>query len=104
VRGPWHIRFDGGRQQRYLADRREVLRYVLDIGRQSTDPRFELWLEETESSTVAGVGADAGRPGVRGRRFALVEILDLSEPGTPERLRAELDQLADSADSAEESR
>jgi hypothetical protein len=93
--GPWHLRFDGGRQQRYLADRREVLRYVLDIGRQSADPRFEVWAETEPPRTAGGAAAAAGRS------FSLVEVLDLSLPEVREQVRAELDRLADGARSAE---
>lgn len=91
----WQLRFDGGRQQRYLPDRRSALRYVLEIARQNRDPRFELWAE-AEPVRLAD-----GSPG--GRRFALVEVLDLAAPGVPDRIRAELTELStmDSTDPAE---
>ena len=41
----WQLRFDGGRQQRYLPDRRSVLRYVLAIAGQTAEPVFEVWGE-----------------------------------------------------------
>ena len=43
--GEWQLRFDGGRQQRYLPDRRSVLRYVLAIAAQTAEPVFEVWGE-----------------------------------------------------------
>lgn len=82
---PWQVRFDGGRQQRYLADRRSVLRYVLDVGPRSLDARFEVW-REGEPIRLAD-GSDGGR------RFEFVEVLDLTEPGATERITAELEQL-----------
>jgi hypothetical protein len=78
----WQLRFDGGRQQRYLPDRREVLRYVLAIAEQSREPVFEVW---TEGEPVRL--AD-GRNG--GRRFVRVEVIDLRVDGTAERIREEL--------------
>jgi hypothetical protein len=78
----WQIRFDGGHQQRYLPDRRSVLRYVLGLGAKAGSIRFEVF---TESAPV--LLAD-GSPG--GRTFSLTEVIDLSRPGEAERLRAEL--------------
>jgi hypothetical protein len=77
----WQLRFDGGHQQRYLPDRRAVLRYVLSISGHSPDPRFEVWHE------------DAGEA-VPGRTFTLVEVLDLGRPGERARILAELRQEA----------
>ncbi len=79
---PWQLRFDDGHQQRYLADRAAVLRYVLAIGGKAGSKRFEVFAE-----TVQVVLAD-GSPG--GRAFSLAEVIDLSRPGETERLTAEL--------------
>ena len=57
--------FDGGHQQRYLPDRRAVLRYVLAVGPRAASPRFEV-LTETGRVRLAD-GTDGGR------QFALVE-------------------------------
>jgi hypothetical protein len=81
----WQLRFDGGRQQRYLPDRRSVLHYVLAIGPQAPDPRFEVWAAG-ERLRLAD-GSDGGAV------FSLVEVLDLSSPGVRERVRAELESL-----------
>jgi hypothetical protein len=78
----WQIRFDDGHQQRYLPDRRSVLRYVLGIGAKAGSTRFEVF---TESGPV--LLAD-GSPG--GRAFSLAEVIDLTRPGEKERLQAEL--------------
>lgn len=82
----WQLRFDGGRQQRYLPDRCTVLRYVLAIAEQTRDPVFEVW-GEGEPVRLAG-----GRTG--GRRFVRLEVIDLRVSGTAERLRDELAGLA----------
>ena len=79
----WQVLFDGGHQQRYLPDRQAVLRYVLAIGPHSASTRFEVFAE------TAPVQLADGSDG--GRRFALVEVIDLSRPGEAERLRQELD-------------
>src|SRR5438132_13618229 len=68
----WQVLFDGGHQQRYLPDRRAVLRYVLAVGPRAASPRFEV-LAETRRVRLAD-GTD-GR-----RQFALVEVIDLSLP------------------------
>ena len=78
----WQVRFDGGHQQRYLPDRSAVLRYVLAVGPHAAGPRFEVFAE-TEPVRLAD-GSDGGR------RFALVEVIDLDRPGEAERLRQEL--------------
>ena len=80
----WQIRFDGGRQQRYLPDRTAVVQYVLSIGSRTREPRFEVFAEG-EPVRLAD-----GSPG--GRQFELAEVLDLREPGVRERLIAELMQ------------
>ena len=80
--GTWQVVFDGGHQQRYLPDRRAVLRFVLAVGPQATDSRFEV-LTETGRLRLAD-GSDGGR------QFALVEVIDLTRPGEIERLRREL--------------
>lgn len=80
--GAWQVRFDGGHQQRYLPDRAAVLRYVLAVGPRAASPRFEVFAE-----TPGAVMAD-GSSG--GRRFELVEVIDLARDGEVGRLRAEL--------------
>jgi len=80
--GTWQVLFDGGHQQRYLPDRRAVLRFVLAVGPQATSSRFEV-LTETGRLRLAD-GSDGGR------QFALVEVIDLARPGEFERLRREL--------------
>jgi hypothetical protein len=67
---------------RYLPDRHTVLRYVLAIGPRAASKRFEVFTE-AEPARLAD-----GSPG--GRRFSLVEVIDLGRPGEFERLRAEL--------------
>ena len=83
--GEWQVRFDGGHQQRYLADRGAVLRYVLAIAPHAASSRFEVFAE-TEPVRLAD-----GSPG--GRRFALAEVIDLARPGEADRLRRELNLL-----------
>jgi hypothetical protein len=80
--GEWQVRFDGGHQQRYLADREAVLRYVLAVGPRAASPRFEVFADAGE------VRLADGSPG--GRQFAMVEVIDLARPGEIDRLRAEL--------------
>jgi hypothetical protein len=79
----WQVLFDDGHQQRYLPDRRAVLGFVLAVGPQAASPRFEV-LAETGRVRLAD-GSDGGR------RFALVEVIDLARPGEIDRLRRELD-------------
>ena len=83
----WQVRFDGGHQQRYLADRRAVLHYVLAIAPQAASSRFEVYAE-AEPLRLAD-----GSPG--GRQFALAEVIDLGQPGEADRLRQELARLPD---------
>jgi hypothetical protein len=80
----WQVLFDGGRQQRYLPDRRAVLRYVLGIGPHAASPRFDVYAEADRVRLADG--SDGGR------RFALVEVIDLARPGEIERLHRELDE------------
>ena len=77
----WQVVFDGGHQQRYLPDRAAVLRYILGVAAQAASPRFEVY----ESGPVRLADGSDG-----GRRFSLVEVIDLSRPGETERLREEL--------------
>jgi hypothetical protein len=79
--GAWQVRFDDGHQQRYLPDRTAVLRYILAVGPRAASPRFEVF---TEAPVVMADGS----PG--GRRFELVEVIDLARTGEVSRLRAEL--------------
>ena len=77
----WQVVFDDGRQQRYLPDRAAVLRYVLGVAGQAASPRFEVY----ESGPVRLADGSDG-----GRRFWMVEVIDLSQQGATERLREEL--------------
>jgi hypothetical protein len=81
----WQVRFDGGHQQRYLADRGAVLRYVLAIAPQAASSRFEVFAE------AEPVRLSDGSPG--GRRFVLAEVIDLGRRGEADRLRRELAEL-----------
>jgi hypothetical protein len=60
------VRFDGGHQQRYLADRRAVLRYVLAIAPQAASSRFEVYAEaeplRLADGSPGGCSAWARRP------------------------------------------
>ena len=78
----WQVVFDDGHQQRYLPDRAAVLRYVLGVAAQAASPRFEVY----ESGPVRLADGSDG-----GRRFWMVEVIDLSQHGAAERLREELD-------------
>jgi hypothetical protein len=80
--GTWQVVFDGGHQQRYLPDRQAVLRYVLAVGPHAASPRFEVHADV--GRVLLSDGSDGGR------RFALVEVIDLARPGEIERLRREL--------------
>jgi hypothetical protein len=80
--GQWQVLFDGGHQQRYLPDRAAVLRYVLGVAAQAASPRFEVY----ESGPVRLADGSDG-----GRRYRLVEVIDLSRPGEADRLREELE-------------
>ena len=79
--GRYQVLFDGGHQQRYLPDRTAVLRYVLGVAAQAASPRFEVY----ESGPVRLADGSDG-----GRRYRLVEVIDLSRPGEADRLREEL--------------
>jgi hypothetical protein len=81
----WQVRFDGGHQQRYLADRAAVLRYVLAIAPRAASTRFEVY---AEGEPVLLADGSQG-----GRQFALAEVIDLASPGEADRLRAELAAL-----------
>jgi len=84
----WQVRFDGGHQQRYLAGRVAMLRYVLAVAPHAASTRFEVYAE-AEPLVLAD-----GSPG--GRRFALAEVIDFAQPGEADRLRAELAELQES--------
>ena len=80
----WQVLFDGGRQQRYLPDRQAVLRYVLAVGPHAASPQFEVYAEANRVRLADG--SDGGR------RFALMEVIDLARPGETERLQRELNE------------
>jgi hypothetical protein len=82
----WQVRFDGGHQQRYLADRRAVLRYVLAIAPQAASSRFEVFAEAEPLRLADGSSG--------GRRFVLAEVIDLARPGEADRLHRELAELS----------
>jgi hypothetical protein len=89
----WQVRFDGGHQQRYLADRRAVLRYVLAIAPQAASSRFEVYAEAEPLRLADGSSG--------GRRFALAEVINLARPGEAARLRGELAVLTRGSDPPE---
>ena len=75
----WQVRFDGGHQQRYLADRGAVLRYVLAIAPHAASTRFEVF-------------AEAVPPGERGPLFGqAADLLDLAGWGLDELYEASRD-------------
>jgi hypothetical protein len=80
----WQVLFDDGRQQRYLPDRQAVLRYVLAVGPHAASPQFEVYAEADRVRLADG--SDGGR------RFALMEVIDLARPGETERLQRELNE------------
>jgi hypothetical protein len=92
TRGEWQLRFDWGRQQRYFSDRRALLECVERVSRQSPDPRFEVWSEG--KPVLLADGREAGR------RFELVEVLDLRESSVRERLKKELEALRQEGDAS----
>ncbi len=67
--GKWQVRFDGGRQQRYLADREAVLRYVLAVGPHAASGRLAEVI-------------DLGRPGEADRLRRELEVLGSAGPGS----------------------
>ena len=79
------LRFDEGRQQRYFSDRRDLLECVLRVGAQSPHPRFEVWAEG--KPVLLADGREAGK------RFELLEVLDLSEDGVRDRVADDLRAL-----------
>jgi hypothetical protein len=86
----WQLRFDWGRQQRYFSDRRALLECVERVSRHSPDPRFEVWTEGRPVLLADGRQA--------GRRYELVEVLDLQDSSVRERLKAELIALRQQGD------
>lgn len=80
--GAWQVRFDGGHQQRYLPDRTAVLRYILAVGPRAASPRFEVFAEGEPVRLADG--------SFGGRRFELIEVIDLAADGEVGRIRAEL--------------
>jgi hypothetical protein len=88
----WQLRFDWGRQQRYFPDRRALLECVERVSRRSPDPRFEVWVEG--SPVLMADGRQAGR------RYELVEVLDLQDSDVRERLKAELIALRQQGDAS----
>jgi hypothetical protein len=85
-RREWQLRFDEGKQQRYFGERRDLLKCILRVGTQSPHPRFEVWGEGTPVLLADGSAA--------GKRFELLEVLDLTQPGTKDRIISELERLS----------
>jgi hypothetical protein len=83
--GRFQLRFDGGHQQRYFAERRELLECILRVSTQSPDPRFEVWKQGPPVLLTDGTEA--------GTRFELAEVVDLSDDGARDRLIEELEAL-----------
>lgn len=84
--GEWQLRFDKGKQQRYFADRRDLLECVLRVGGQSPDPLFEVWREGEPVRLADGRSA--------GKRFELVEVFDLTDSATREHVASEFQTLS----------
>jgi hypothetical protein len=83
------LRFDEGHQQRYFSDRRALLECVMRVSAQSPHPRFEIWGEGRPVHKADG--------SVAGKRFELLEVLDLGQDAVRERVAAELSSLQDEA-------
>lgn len=81
----YQLTFDGGHQQRYLASLQEVLRYVLTVGPRAASTRFEVFAEA--EPVLMADGSEGGR------RFELLEVIDLARPGEIDRLRDTLNAL-----------
>jgi hypothetical protein len=79
------LRFDEGHQQRYFSDRRELLKCIVRVAAQSPKPRFEVWGEGEPVRMSDGSFA--------GKRFELLETLDLSREEDKDRVLSELDAL-----------
>lgn len=79
----YEVRFEGGRQRRYFADRQQLLRAVLRLSLQVDDPRFEVW-EDAGPVELAD-----GR--TLGRRFRLSAVLDFRKSDLWDRLAQELE-------------
>jgi hypothetical protein len=84
--GEWQLRFDEGRQQRYFSGRKDVLECILRVGAQSPYPRFEIWGEGDPVRLADGRAA--------GKRFELVEVVDLTQEGVKARVQSELEALS----------
>jgi len=89
----WQVRFDDGHQQRYLPDRAAVLRCVLALAPRAASKRFEVFEDAGPVRLLDGTDG--------GRRFALAEVIDLSQQGELDRLRTELAELARCGDSGQ---
>lgn len=81
----YQLKFDGGHQQRYFADRGSLLACVLRVSKQTPYPQFEIW-QEAPPATLTG-----GRPA--GRRYELVEVLDARDGDLRRRILDELHAL-----------
>jgi hypothetical protein len=79
------LRFDDGHQQRYFSDRASLLRCVLRVAVQSSDPRFEVWGPGEPVRLKDGSAA--------GKRFELKETMNLNDDSTRERILTELSAL-----------
>jgi hypothetical protein len=81
----YQLRFDGGHQQRYFADRASLLGCVLRVSKHSPYPRFEVWRQGPP------VRLKDGR--VAGARYELVEVLDARDGDLRRRVLDELHAL-----------
>lgn len=86
------LRFDEGHQQRYFSDRRDLLECVLRVAAQSPHPRFEVWGEGKPVRMADGSEA--------GKRFELLEVIDLSNEGEADRVAGELAALDGGVDAS----
>ena len=87
-RREWQLRFDEGKQQRYFGERRDLLECIVRVGTQTPHPRFEVWGEG--APVLLADGSEGGK------RFELLEVLDLSEPDARDRVMSELETLSGS--------
>jgi len=87
-RREWQLRFDEGKQQRYFGERRDLLECIVRVATQTPHPRFEVWGEG--APVLLADGSEGGK------RFELLEVLDLSEPDARDRVMSELETLSGS--------
>ena len=81
----FQLRFDGGHQQRYFADRASLLGCVLRVSKHSPFPTFEIWHQGPPVRLKDGRTA--------GTRYQLVEVLDTRDGDLRRRILDELHTL-----------